>query len=182
MPNTSPTRYGRLSIAIHWLVLLLMILTYLFIEFRGIFPKGTPERDWMKAAHFTLGLTIFLLTWVRIALRITQPTPAIAPPSPAWQNTLAKLMHLALYALMLGAPIAGWLILSGEGKPIPFWGWHLPALIGENKALAHSIEAAHVIVGKIGYALIGAHALAALYHHYILKDNALTNMLPLRHR
>ena len=80
--------------------------------------------------------------------------------------------------MMVCMPIAGWLILSGEGKPIPFYGINLPALMAENKALAESIEEIHKTVGNIGYFLIGLHTVAALYHHYFMRDNTLRRILP----
>ena len=83
---------------------------------------------------------------------------------------------------MLGMPLAGWLILSAAGKPIPFFGIHLPALIAENKDLSKLIKEVHETVGTIGYFLIGLHALAALFHHYVLRDNTLLRMLPGRNR
>jgi cytochrome b561 len=79
---------------------------------------------------------------------------------------------------MIAMPVLGWLILSGEGKPIPFFGLTLPPLIGENKDLAHQIEGAHEFIGNALYFLIGFHALAALAHHYLMKDNTLVRMLP----
>jgi superoxide oxidase len=56
----------------------------------------------------------------------------------------------------------------------------LPALIGENKDLAEQLEELHEVVGTTGYFLIGLHTVAALYHHYIVRDNTLTRMLPER--
>ena len=91
---------------------------------------------------------------------------------------LAKVVHLALYALMLGMPLGGWLMLSAAGKPVPFFGLELPALIGENKALAGQIHEIHETVGVIGYWLIGLHAAAAVFHHYVAKDDTLRRMLP----
>ena len=38
----------------------------------------------------------------------------------------------------------------------------------------------HETLANIGYALIALHAVAAIYHHHVLKDNTLTNMLPER--
>ena len=87
-------------------------------------------------------------------------------------------MHIALYLLMMAMPIAGWLILSAEGKDIPFFGMEFPALIPENEALGETIEEAHKLAGKVGYFLIGLHAAAALAHHYIQRDNTLSRMLP----
>lgn len=171
-------RYGALSIAMHWLMFLLLIGVYACIELRELYPKGSDPRDAMKTWHFTLGLTVFSLVWLRLALRLFQVTPVIAPPVPGWQHTLSKLVHFALYAMMICLPLAGWAILSGEGKPIPFWGMHLPALMAENKPLAENIEEIHTTVGQAGYFLIGLHTVAALYHHYFMRDNTLRRMLP----
>ena len=96
------------------------------------------------------------------------------------QALLAKAGHLALYLWMLGLPVLGWLILSAEGKPIPFFGLELPPLIGLDEARAESLEELHKTAGTIGYWLIGLHAAAALFHHHAQRDNTLTRMLPLR--
>jgi cytochrome b561 len=175
-----PDRYSRLSIALHWLMLLLIAATYACIELREFFPRGSDLREGLKSWHFMLGLSILVLVLVRIAARFLAPAPPIVPAPPVLQQWLAKLVHLALYLLMIGMPIAGWLILSGEGRPIPFYGLELPALIGPDKALAESIEEIHETAGLVGYYLIGLHALAALFHHYFVRDNTLTRMLPRR--
>ncbi|MBM7059791.1 cytochrome b [Pseudomonas sp. UL073] len=176
--TTSPSRYGRLSIALHWLMLVLIAGLYACIELKGNFPKGSETRELLKQWHFMLGLSVFALVWLRILGRLLSPTPRIEPAIPAWQNLLAKLMHLALYGLMIGAPLAGWLILSAAGKPIPFWGLELPALIGKNPDLAKQIKEIHETAGTVGYWLIGLHAGAALFHHFVSHDNTLTRMLP----
>jgi cytochrome b561 len=77
-------------------------------------------------------------------------------------------------------PILGWLTLSAKGKVIPFFGLELPPLIGADKALARSLEDIHETIGTLGYYLIGLHAAAALFHHYITHDNTLWRMLPRR--
>jgi cytochrome b561 len=85
-------------------------------------------------------------------------------------------MHAALYLLMICMPIAGWLILSASGKPIPFFGLELPALVAVNEPLAEQIEEIHETVGTIGYWLIGLHAAASLFHHYVQHDNTMVRM------
>jgi len=175
--NASP-RYGRLSIGLHWLMLILIAVVYACIELKGNFPKGSETRELLKQWHFMLGLSVFALVWLRLLARALSPTPAIEPPLPTWQALPAKLMHLALYALMIGAPLAGWLILSAADKPIPFFGLELPALIGPDKELAGQIKELHELAGTAGYWLIGLHAIAGLYHHYVARDNTLTRMLP----
>lgn len=176
--NTSQ-RYSSVSIGLHWLMFILIVAVYACIELRELYPKGSEMRDMLKTWHFMLGLSVLLLVVVRLAARLVAGAkPAIIPPIAPWQAFLANLVHYALYALMLGLPIAGWLILSSAGKPIMFYGFELPALIAENKALSKQIKEIHETIGTLGYYLIGLHALAALVHHYILADNTLRRMLP----
>jgi cytochrome b561 len=174
------SRYGSLSIGIHWLMLLLFIAVYATINLRELYPKGSDPREALKTWHFMLGMLVFVFVWLRLAARFSGPTPLIQPVIPRLQEISAKLLHLALYALMIGMPLTGWLLLSAAGKPIPFFSLQLPALIAENKDLAGQIKELHEAVGTTGYFLIGLHALAGLYHHYFQHDNTLTRMLPKR--
>lgn len=171
-------RYGTLSIGLHWLMLLLIVAVYACIELREFFPKGSDPRNLLKTWHFMLGLSVLFFAVLRVLVSATTQAPAIDPAPPAWQKRSARLMHLALYVLLLGMPLAGWLLLSAAGQPIPFYGLQLPALIGENHATADLIKEFHETLGTIGYFLIGAHAAVALYHHYVVRDNTLRRMLP----
>jgi cytochrome b561 len=173
-------RFGSLSIALHWLMFLLLVVVYCSMEFRGIFPKGSDGRELMKLVHFTLGLSVFFLVWVRIAARVIAPTPKIMPEPPAMQEKIAKLMYLALYLLMICTPLLGWLYMSAAGKPVPFFGLELPPLTGKDHALAEQIEEWHILIAQAGYWLIGIHTVAALYHHYVIRDNALVIIKPER--
>lgn len=173
-------RYNRLSILLHWLTALLFVAVYATIELREIFPKGSVPREAMKSAHFMLGLSIFALAWLRVAGRLVWPAPRVEPPPARWQRFLAGATHIGLYLLMFGMPLAGWLILSAEGKPIPYFGLTLPPLVGPNEVLAERVEELHELGGTIGYFLIGLHTLAALVHHYLLRDFVLARMLPAR--
>ena len=176
--NTTPSRYSGLSIALHWLMLVLIAAVYASIELKGNFPKGSDVRELLKQWHFMLGMAVFALVWLRLLARLLMPAPRIQPAPPGWMHTLSTLMHLALYGLMIGAPLIGWLILSAAGKPIPFFGLELPALIGKNPDLAKQFKNLHELAGTLGYALIGLHAAAALFHHFVSRDNTLVRMLP----
>ncbi len=180
--NTRNTidRYGSLSMGLHWVMLLLIAAVYACIELRGIFPKGSDPRLAMSTWHFMLGLSVLVLALLRLILNIASDTPRIVPDPPKWQKLSAKFMHIALYALMIGLPIIGWLMLSAKGKQIPFFGLNMPALIGKNKDLAKSIKEIHETGGTLGYFLIGSHATVALFHHYIVRDNTIRRILPIR--
>ena len=87
-------------------------------------------------------------------------------------------MHAILYFFMIAMPLMGWLVLSANGKPVPFFGATFPPLVAENETLAKAIKEVHEVVGSAGYFLIGLHALAGLFHHYILRDNTLLRISP----
>ena len=177
--KNNASRYGSLPIGLHWLMVVLIAGVYTCIELSGFFPKGSDMRDTLKMWHFMLGLSVLFLVILRLAVRFTSgPAPQIEPPAPRWQMLLSGAVHIGLYGLMLGLPLAGWLILSLSGKPIPFYGFQLPALVAENKELGKQIKEIHETVGTAGYFLIGLHALAALFHHYVMRDNTLCRMLP----
>lgn len=170
------TRFSGPSIAMHWLMVLVFIGIYATINLVDSFPKGSDPRNWMKSLHFSLGLLAFGLVWLRILFRVLGDTPAIVPTPPAWQEKLAKLGHLSLYVLMVGMPLLGWAALSASGKPVAFFGFELPSLLAENKELGHNLKEIHETVGTLGYFLIGGHTVAALYHHYFMKDSTLRGM------
>ncbi len=173
-------RFGTLSIGLHWLMVVLIAAVYACIELKGYFPKGSEMRDGLKQWHFMLGLAVFALVWLRIAARLIGAQPKIQPAVSNSQDKIAKLMYLALYAMMICIPFAGWLMLSAYDKPIPFFGLQLPALLSPDQALGGQIKELHELAGTVGYWLIGLHALAGLYHHYIRRDNTLRMMLPTR--
>ena len=174
--------YHPLQIGVHWLTLLLLIAVYALIELRDIYPKGSAGHELMKTWHFMLGMAVLAVLLVRLPLRLALHAPPITPALPAWQDRLAHAMHWALYGFLLVMPLLGWLTLSAKGQPIPFFGLELPALIGPDKATAKNLEDIHELIGNVGYALIGLHAAAALWHHYVTRDDTLERMLPLAAR
>lgn len=176
--DASTQRYGALSVGLHWFMLLLLVAVYACIELRELFPKGSDPREALKAWHFMLGLSVLALIGLRLAARFTQPSPPIEPEPSTPEKLFAKLMHVMLYGLMIGMPIAGWLLLSAAGKPVPFFGLTLPALVEPSQSLAGRLKEWHEAGGTAGYFLIGGHAAAALFHHYFRRDNTLRRMLP----
>ncbi|MCB2019430.1 MAG: cytochrome b [Burkholderiaceae bacterium] len=176
--RSNDRHYGAASIALHWLMLLLIALVATLMELHESFPKGSETREALTHWHFMLGLSVLGLVALRLAVNLGAPVPRIEPDPPGWQHKLARATHLALYVLMIGLPITGWLFLSAANKPIPFFGFDMPALIGPSKPIAGAVKEIHEIGAKIGYALVALHAAAALFHHYFVRDNTLRRMLP----
>ncbi len=174
-------RYGSLSIGMHWLMLLLMIGVYAAINVADAFPKGSELRSDLKTWHFGLGLSIMALVGMRLATRLLSgPAPGIEPLISVWQRRAAEWAHVALYVFMIVMPVLGWLALSAKGDPITFFGLPLPMPIGQDKNLSDTLKEVHETIGTLGYYLISLHAVAALAHHYLLRDNTLLRMLPAR--
>lgn len=173
-------RYGALSIGLHWLMLLLIAAVYAAVEFHDEFPKGDPMRKLLLTWHFQLGLTILLLAVIRLAFKAMAPTPLISPQPSLIERAGAWAIHLALYLLMVGMPIAGFIARTLDDKVTFFFGVPLPMLLSANPDLAETIYDLHGLAGNVGYFLIGAHAAAALFHHYWKRDNTLLRMLPER--
>ncbi len=178
MFKNTTDRYGSIAIGLHWLTLAILLGVYACINLTELYPQGSDPRETLKTWHSMLGLTVLAVVALRLLNGLLGPAPAVTPTLPQWQQRLAKGVHIALYALMIVMPILGWLVLSAAGKPIPFFGVQLPALLTENKELADQLKEIHETIGTVGYFLIGAHALAALFHHFVTHDNTLVRMLP----
>jgi cytochrome b561 len=171
-----PNRYATVSVCLHWLMALMFIAVYSTIELRVIFPRGSDDRELIKTAHFLLGLSVFVLVWLRILARVVTATPNRESYG-KFQTYLSRSVFFALYGLMIIMPLLGWSIVSAEGHIINILGFELPTLIDTDKELAHDIENIHETLGKVGYGLVALHATAALGHHYIKKDDTLKRML-----
>lgn len=170
-----PQSFSGLSIALHWLMLALLAAVYACIELRELYPRGSDIREGLKTWHFMLGLSVFVLVWVRVAARALSPR---RPAPRTWAGAFAIAVHLALYALMIAMPLMGWTALSAERDAIPFFGLTLPPLVAPSEGLAGRVEDLHASLGVAGYWLIGLHAAASLFHHYVLRDGTLRRMLP----
>jgi len=171
------TRYHPLSAALHWLMFILIAVALVAIQVREEIPKGEPLRDTLKSVHMLAGQLVFLFVLVRLALRLALKAPA-ALPGPRWQTGSAHLVHLVLYLMMLGLPLSGVLFYQAGGRDVSFFGMLLPQLIAPNPELKSSIKEIHETVGEAIYFVVGFHVLAALWHHFIVKDGTMLRMLP----
>lgn len=146
MWKNTVNRHGSVSIGLHRLM---PTGVFACIELRELFPEGSNPREALKAWYSMLGLSAFVLVWLRLAMHFSGPTPRIEPVPPAWQRLSATLVHAGLCALMIGLPSGGWVPLSASGTPIPFFGLQLPALMGENQGLADPIREIHETGGTV---------------------------------
>jgi len=178
MERRSAARYGPVAQAFHWVTAILVVVAFIY----G--PGGSEERvyssarDFDRQLHETLGMCVFALVLMRLLWRMvdTRPDP---PQVPRWMGIATKAMHWALYLLLFALPltaIAGaWL----EGHSVTlFGGVEIPPLVGLSHDAGAGIATLHTWLGDTILWLAGIHALAAFYHHIVLKDGVLASMLP----
>ena len=182
--------YGRIARWLHWSVALLFLASYAAVKYRHWFTEAkTPENWTALQLHLSVGITIAVLVLLRVLWRASQPQPA-PPPGGRWEHRTAHLGHMALYAVMIIAPITGyigtgvdteffWMFDIPKFESTALYQWLVPGLLGlDFETWEAPIDFLHKeILGKwLIWILIAGHAAAALYHQYVRKDGTLTKM------
>lgn len=167
-------RYTLPAIVLHW-VQAIVVLWLLWLGLTMVdLPKGA-ERSAAYGLHKSLGLVALLLIIARIAWRRGHPAPRQV--ATGWEAQLATATHHALYALLLLAPLAGFLASSFTPYAIKFFGIELPKLGWPDESLNGIFKVAHLgFVWGIG-GLVALHVAGAL-KHMLKKDGTLQRMLP----
>ncbi len=163
--------YGWLAKLLHWLIALILVgIVYAGLTFTGM-ERG-PERGELAGLHKSVALLTLLLMTVRLVWKFMNPRPADSADTPAWQSTAATLTHWLLYAAVYFQVTAG-ILVSGQ-RPISFFGlFEIPPFLKENEEQHEFFEGLHGWGWKILAGLTALHVLAALYHHFKLKDDVL---------
>lgn len=169
-------RYSSIAILLHWVMALLIIITWSIAIAIDDMPLSPARISWLSW-HKWLGTTIFFLVLFRLMWRATHPAPPLNLVMPAWQEWVMKLTHLALYLLMLAIPLVGWLMSSAKGYTVNYFGlFELPDLVDKDKALGHLLKEIHELLANGLMILVVLHVLAALKHQWIDKDGLLSRM------
>ncbi|WP_130835712.1 cytochrome b561 [[Erwinia] mediterraneensis] len=174
--------YAAPQILFHWLTVLLLAVAYMTIELRGFAVRGSWQGRAIIITHFSAGFCVLLVMLTRLCLRTRFTTPAITPPARPWQSGLAHLVHAAIYALFILLPALALSSRYLSGREWWLFGISMPVAQPPAPEVAAVLIHWHKILAPAGYWLIGLHALAALFHHYCLRDNTLVRMLPRRSR
>ena len=180
--------YSSVAIVLHWLIALLMLtnigLAWYFTNLKG------PAEVAPLALHKSIGITVLLLTLLRIGWRFTSRPPPLPATMKPWEIWAARLSHFVFYVLMLGLPLSGWAMVSASPlikvHPTVLFGvvpWPAFPLPGQNSDQLHDLRhlfgATHSALALVAYAMIVLHVAAALKHHFLDRDDVLTRMAPL---
>ncbi|HWU68358.1 MAG TPA: cytochrome b [Stenotrophobium sp.] len=170
-------QYGATAKTFHWLMFLLIAaafgLAWTFGDMH-LSPLKLKLINW----HKWVGVTIFLLVWLRLGWRLLHAPPPM-PAMPAWQKRAAEVTHRMLYLFMIAQPVTGWLMSSAKGVTTVYFGlWPLPDLLAKDKALGAALAEVHGTLAWIILGFIALHVLAALKHLFIDRDGVMMRMLP----
>jgi cytochrome b561 len=175
-------RFDALTIALHWLALVLLAALFATAWGRSL-AEDAATAGLLLALHRACGVLLWMLTVARIAWRLTSgAAPSPSPPLPRPQRLAAAATQYALYALLIVQPILGLAHSLFRGKPFDLLVVTVPALVPRDADLSHRLHKLHEQAAWLMLALIGLHAGAALFHRFALRDHVLQSMLPWRGR
>lgn len=182
MLRNTESSYGFVSKFFHWTIFTLIV----FMFGLGWYMTGlelSPRKLDIYFFHKSLGILILTLVFLRLLWRVINISPLLPETTPIYQKLAAHGAHWLLYLLMLAIPVSGWLMSSAKGFPVKVFGtFTLPDLIKPDNELGNKLAGLHEILGIVFLVILGLHIGAALYHHFILKDDILTRMLPWKKR
>lgn len=169
--------YGRGLIALHWLTLVLIVIAFAL----GIWLSDmalSPLKLKLYAWHKWIGLLVLALLPLRLWLRLRDRLDRLQELEP-WEARLSALVHGLIYLLMALVPLLGWLHSSAAGFSVVWFGvLPLPDLVDKQPELAKVLKAMHESAVYFLAGVVAIHALAALYHHHIQRDQVLRRMMP----
>lgn len=169
--------YGTPAKIFHWLTVACLAVQYPIGWLMPDIHRGMSPGAGMTF-HMSIGITILVLTALRLAWRVTHP---VAPESslPAWQRWSSEAVHWLLYALVLATTVSGWLFASFRGWSVSFFYLvPLPMLASDNAAAGRAIDGLHQAMEIALLITLVIHIAAALAHVFVYRDRVMQRMLP----
>lgn len=174
-------RYDRITVGFHWLTALLVVALWGTALVWNNVPReyGRAVHKSLEPLHVSLGIALAAVLVVRLAWRLTSGRKLAAVGNQV-TAPLSTLVHALLYALLAVQVGLGFSLRWLQGEEFSFFGlFAIPDLLTPDRDLSRQLDALHNTAGWTLIYLAGAHAIAALYHRYVLKDRVLQRMLPL---
>lgn len=169
--------YTLTARTLHWLIAVLVVTLIIVGLVMTRMPEG-PAQTFLFDLHRSVGWTILPLMLVRLAYRLIHPAPPLPTDIPEIQKLAAHASHWLLYAALIAQPLIGWLGMSAFGEPIRFfWLIDIPTIWSKDEALSERLFVLHDFLGFALAILIVVHVLAALFHHFVRRDEVLIRMV-----
>lgn len=167
-------RHTATTIALHWGAAVVLISAFTLGLLLDDWPRDAGKSTVMMI-HYSLGTIVMAAALIRLLRRLLVPQPPAT--GDGLLDRAGAAMHWVLYATMVALPLAGMLDRWARGRPLTIFGnitvpAPFPIPGGDLWIEAHELLA-WTLVG-----LVGVHALAALFHHFVLRDSVLGRMVP----
>jgi cytochrome b561 len=172
MRNT-PDRFGVVTRFLHWAMALLILILLALGQWIASMEVSLSNL-WLFGLHKSLGISVLALALVRIAWHLRTPPPAPIGKDDGWRHFAARIVHFALYILMLAIPLTGWIASSATGiDSVVFQIWTLPAIAPVSETLEKLFFAVHGMLTKLLGALLLLHIAGAVSR----RDGTMRRML-----
>lgn len=172
MLKDSASRYGLISRLLHWVMALLVIQ-----QFFKLADRIDEGEHWLGETfgsyHGSIGLCVLLLVVLRLVWVLTQRQ---RPQGQGATAMLARVGHWLLYLSMLALPLSALALMIGNGYGVRFFDLELVARGGEKVEWLATLGSLHSPLALLFLALVLGHIGAALYHHFVLRDDTLKRM------
>lgn len=180
MLRNSSTGYGWIAILFHWTIAILIIGQW-GLGWAMEHLAGPRSAFGLIQWHKSVGLLILALALLRLSWRLVNPRPLLPGGMSLFEKLAAGSVHRGLYWLMLLLPLSGWALVSASVLEIPTYAFYLfvmPDLPLERSDAAEAFwTTTHIVLGWILLAIVAAHVLAALRHHFLLHDTVLKRII-----
>ncbi len=176
LPVTGHYRTG--AIAFHWAMFVLVVIVGVLGLLHDSWPRQT-QAFWINI-HALIGLLLWLLLLARFGYRLRHSPPALPAAVGAFSRRFSSPVHMTLYALMFVIPIIGVVTFVYHGRVFHFGLFDVDFGVKKNRAIFGPTEDIHGYLAYALFALAGLHALAALWHQWVLHDGVLARMWPAR--
>lgn len=171
----SNNRYHPLLVSLHWLIAVMLILALLGGTFQlQEIPNDAPEKIGALKGHMIFGITLLVLTLVRLAVKVSTSKPPKATTGNSFLDKLGVSVHHGFYLLIIlmagsgiGIAILAGLpdiVFGGSGAPLPKDFFEFPPRIG------------HAIIAKLLMLFVLLHIAGVIYHQFKLRDGLLSRM------
>ncbi|RWR02149.1 cytochrome B561 [[Pantoea] beijingensis] len=180
MRNTQPANtYDPLTITLHWFTAFIVIFLFVSYQVWSFLPRGTPVRHLLQSLHVSAGIVLALLIVGRLIWRLTKGRRLPAASTSRKMHIVAKATHGLLYLLILAQVALGFLLRWAQEEPLSFFDlFTIPDLLQFTLLTRRMLATLHFDNAWIIIILAGGHAVAALAHHYLLRDGTLRRMIP----
>ncbi|MDN5843655.1 MAG: cytochrome b [Alcaligenaceae bacterium] len=171
--SDTPERYGRTTRYFHWGMAVLFL--WQFLKFFDRIDEG---EHWVGQTlvpwHISVGTLLLVLGLYRVYWALKQR--GHRPHVHGMLASLATIGHFMLYLVMVLLPIAGILLMVGNGYGLKAFGMQLVAKSETEIAWMAGLGELHSPLAWLFLILVVGHIVAALYHHFVERDDTLTRI------